>query len=266
LYESLWQNKNLLFCAKELKKAFLNHHFEEIVQFIEEHPEKEDLWQTVFTYILGNGELGLDVVTNILKNIHSPKVRQKMNLATNKGIFGEAYRQGRAEEAIIWKTKLQNTQNELIEARIEAENAKTAAENAKIAAENAKAEVLEKARVETERAKIETEKAKIEAEKARIEAAILARIEAETNRVFLSLLHGWNRQAPPQLIADIADISLKETELWMASFNYIKTNRNAQKELAAKEWCKLLAKKKAKFFPLLEHQVTRLLEFLDKTV
>jgi hypothetical protein len=207
------------------------------VQFIEEHPEKEDLWQTVFTYILGNGELGLDVVTNILKNIHSPKVRQKMNLATNKGIFGEAYRQGRAEEAIIWKTKLQNTQNELIEARIEAENAKTAAENAKIAAETA-----------------------------RIEAAILARIEAEMNRVFLSLLHGWNRQAPPQLIADIAGIPLKETELWMNSFNYIKMNRHTQKELPVKEWCKLLAKKKAKFFPLLEHQVTRLLEFLDKTV
>jgi hypothetical protein len=237
--------RGVLLAMKHYKNVdFLNHHFEEIVQFIEEHPEKEDLWQTVFTYILGNGELGLDVVTNILKNIHSPKVRQKMNLATNKGIFGEAYRQGRAEEAIIWKTKLQNTQNELIEARIEAENAKTAAENAKIAAENAK----------------------MAAENARIEAAILARIEAEMNRVFLSLLHGWNRQAPPQLIADIADIPLKEAELWMNSFNYIKTNRHTQKELPVKEWCKLLAKKKSKFFPLLEHQVTRLLELLDKTV
>jgi GAF domain-containing protein len=68
-----------------------------------------------------------------------------MNLATNKGIFGQAYRQGRDEEAakskiVIseWKAKRQETENELMIAKTIAENAKIAAENAKIvAAENA---------------------------------------------------------------------------------------------------------------------------------
>ncbi|MEY4937140.1 MAG: hypothetical protein RIS64_3499 [Bacteroidota bacterium] len=190
--------RGVLLAMKHYKNMnFLNHHFEEIVNFIEEHPEKEDLWQTVFTYILGNGELELDIVTNILKNIHSPKIRQKMNLATNKGIFGQAYRQGRDETIVIWKSKLENTQNELIEARIEAENAKTIAENAKIAA-------AENAKIAAENAKIAAENAKIEAEN--------AKIQAENRRIFLTLLHGWHRQADLQFIADIACISLKETK------------------------------------------------------
>jgi hypothetical protein len=138
--------RGVLLAMKHYKNLdFLNHHFEEIVKFIEEHPEKEDLWRTVFAYILGNGELDLDIVTNILKNIHSPKLREQMNLATNKGIFGQAYRQGRDEEAakskiVIseWKAKLHETENELMIAKTIAENAKIAAENAKIvAAENA---------------------------------------------------------------------------------------------------------------------------------
>jgi hypothetical protein len=212
---------------------FLNHHFEEIVNFIEEHPEKEDLWQTIFTYILGNGELELDIVTNILKNIHSPKIRQKMDLATNKGIFGQAYRQGRDETIAIWKSKLENTQNELIEARIAAENAKTTAENAKMAAENAK---------------------------------IAAAENAENTRIFLTLLHGWYRQADLQFIADIACIALKEAKLWIASFDYIKSNRVIQKEIAPSQWVKLLEKKKTKYVVLSEAQITRLLELLDKTV
>jgi hypothetical protein len=236
--------RGVLLAMKHYKNLdFLNHHFEEIVKFIEEHPEKEDLWRTVFAYILGNGELGLDVVTNILKNIHSPKIRAKMDLATNKGIFGQAYRQGRDEAAakakIIlseWQAKLHETENKLMIAETIAENAKIAAENAKIAAENM-----------------------------RIEAVENARIEAENSRIFLSLLHGWHKQAAPQLIADIANISLQDTQLWIASFDYIKSNRAAQIAATPKQWCKLLEKKKSKFFPLLEHHVTRLLELLDKT-
>jgi hypothetical protein len=237
--------RGVLLAMKHYKNLdFLNHHFEEIVKFIEEHPEKEDLWRTVFAYILGNGELDLDIVTNILKNIHSPKLREQMNLATNKGIFGQAYRQGRDEEAakskiVIseWKAKLHETENELM-------IAKTIAENAKIAAENAKIAAAENARIETEN----------------------AQIEAEKRRVFLSLLHGWHRQAERSLIADIANISLKDSQLWIDSFEYIKANRIAQQELTPKQWCKLLEKKKTKYAPLSENQVTRLLELLDKPV
>jgi predicted transposase/invertase (TIGR01784 family) len=244
--------RGVLLAMKHYKNLdFLNHHFEEIVKFIEEYPEKEDLWRTVFAYILGNGELDLDIVTNILKNIHSPKIRQKMDLATNKGIFGQAYRQGRDEatakaNVILskWQAKLQETENKLMIAETIAENAQSLAENAKIDAENAK----------------------IDAENARIEAAQNARIEAEKTRVFLSLLHGWHRQADHQLIADIASISLKETQLWIASFEYIKTNRAIQTTIAPKQWCKLLEKKKTKYAPLSEAQVTRLLELLDKSV
>ncbi|MEN9612724.1 MAG: hypothetical protein RLZZ628_3538 [Bacteroidota bacterium] len=174
-----------------------------------------------------------------------------MNLATNKGIFGEAYRKGRDEATEIWKSKLQNTQNELIEARIEAENAKTTAENAKIAAENAK--------IAAENAKAAA------AENARIEAENM-RIEAENTRIFLTLLHGWHRQADLQLISDIACISLKETKLWITSFDYIKSNRVIQKELVPNQWVKLLEKKKTKYAVLSESQITRLLALLDKTV
>ncbi|MEN9610522.1 MAG: hypothetical protein RLZZ628_1336 [Bacteroidota bacterium] len=145
-----------------------------------------------------------------------------MDLATNKGIFGQAYRQGRDEEAAKWKEKLQNTENELAEARVRAENAQNEAENAKI--------------------------------------------EAENTRIFLSLLYGWHKQADLTLIADIASISLKEAQLWIASFDYIKSNRVTQKMLTPKQWVKLLEKKKTKYFALSETQVTRLLELLDKSV
>ncbi|MEO0041003.1 MAG: hypothetical protein RL329_451 [Bacteroidota bacterium] len=194
---------------------FLKKHFEEMIRFIEEHPEKEDLWQTIFAYILGNGELEQDVVNSILKNIHSPKIKQKMDLATNKGIFGQAYRQGRDEATAIWKEKLQNTENELTEAKVKAEN---------------------------------------------------AQVEAEKTRIFLSLLYGWHKKADITLIADIASIPLKETQLWIASFEYIKANRDTQKVLTPKQWVKLLEKKKTKKVALSEAQVAQLLELLDKSV
>jgi Putative transposase, YhgA-like len=215
--------RGVLFAMKHYKNVdFLKNHFEEMIHFIEEHPEKEDLWQTIFAYILGNGELEQDVINSILKNIHSPKIKQKMDLATNKGIFGQAYRQGRDEEAAKWKEKLQNTENELAEAKIKAENAQNEAENAKI--------------------------------------------EAENTRIFLSLLYGWHKQADLTLIADIASISLKEAQLWIASFDYIKSNQVTQKVLSPKQWVKLLEKKKTKYFALSEAQVTRLLELLGKSV
>jgi hypothetical protein len=80
------------------------------------------------------------------------------------------------------------------------------------------------------------------------------------------LFHGWHRQAERSLIADIANISLKDSQLWIDSFEYIKANRIAQKELTPKQWCKLLEKKRTKYAPLSENQVTRLLELLDKHV
>jgi predicted transposase/invertase (TIGR01784 family) len=208
--------RGVLLAMKHYKNVdFLKNHFEEMIHFIEEHPEKEDLWQTIFAYILGNGELQQDVVNSILKNIHSPKIKQKMDLATNKGIFGQAYRQGRAEEAakaqiIIseWKEKFQNTENELAQTKL----------------------------------------------------------EAEATRIFLTLLHGWHKQADTGLLADIALIPLKEAQLWIASFEYIKANLAEQKELAPKQWVKLLEKKKTKYVVLSEAQVSRLLELLDKSV
>jgi hypothetical protein len=229
--------RGVLFAMKYYKNlTFLNLHFEEMINFIEEHPEKEDLWQTIFAYILGNGELEQDVIHSILKNIHSPKIKQKMDLATNKGIFGQAYRQGRAEEAAVWKEKLQNTENELAETRSKAEN-----------------DVAE-ARIKAENAQMEAEKAKM---------------EAENTRIFLSLLYGWHKKADATLIADIASIPLKETQLWITSFEYIKANRSLRddkKVLTPKQWVKLLEKKKTKYVALSEIQVTRLLELLDKPV
>ena len=142
--------RGVLLAMKHYKNLpFLKAHFEEMIDFIEEHPEKDDLWQTIFAYILGNGELEQDVVNSILKNINSSKIQQKMDLATNKGIFGQAYRQGRDEATAIWKEKLQTelaeervkTENALIEAekeRVKAENERVKAENALIESENAR--------------------------------------------------------------------------------------------------------------------------------
>jgi hypothetical protein len=218
--------RSVLFAMKHYKNLpFLTTHFEEMINFIEEHPEKEDLWQTIFAYILGNGELEQDVINSILKNIHSSKIKQKMDLATNKGIFGQAYRQGRAEEAAVWKEKLQNTENELAEERIKAENER------------------------------------IKAEK--------ALIEAENTRIFLSLLYGWHKKADAAFIAGIARIPSKEAELWIASFECVKTNRSLRddkKVLTPKQWVKLLEKKKTRYAALSEAQVTRLLELLDEPV
>jgi hypothetical protein len=204
---------------------FLKNHFEEMINFIEEHPEKEDLWQTVFAYILGNGELEQNIVNSILKNIYSPKIKQKMDLATNKGIFGQAYRQGRDEATAIWKEKLQNTENELAEERIKTENER------------------------------------IKAEK--------ALIEAENTRIFLSLLYGWHKKADATLIANIASIPLKETQLWIAAFEYIQASRSLRddkKVLTPKQWVKLLEKRKTKCATLSEAQVTRLLKLLDEPI
>jgi hypothetical protein len=225
--------RSVLLAMKHYKNLdFLKNHFEEMINFVEEHPEKEDLWQTIFAYILGNGELEQDVVNSILKNIHSPKMKQKMDLATNKGIFGQAYRQGRAEEAVVWKEKLQHTENELAEERIKTENERIKAENERIKAEN-------------------------------------ALIEAENTRIFLSLLYGWHKKADAAFIAAIARIPSKEAELWVTSFEYVKATRSLRddkKLLTPKQWVKLLEKKKTKYVILSEAQVTRLLELLDEPV
>ena len=53
------------------------------------------------------------------------------------------------------------------------------------------------------------------------------------------MLHGWHKQADPVLLADIASIPLKETQLWIASFEYIKANRSLRddkKVLTPKPW------------------------------
>jgi Putative transposase, YhgA-like len=226
--------RSVLLAMKHYQNAsFLSNHFEEMINFVEEHPEKEDLWQTVFAYILGNGELEYDVVNSILKNIHSPKMKQKMDLATNKGIFGQAYRQGRAEEAIVWQTKLQNTEKELAEERIKREKE------------------LAEERIEREKERIEREKAFMETQKL---------------RTFLSLLHGWHKNADPSLISEIALIPLQETQLWIAAFEYVQTHRATKIGLSSKQWVKRLEKKKIKCMILSETQVSRLLELLDKPV
>jgi hypothetical protein len=143
-----------------------------------------------------------------------------MDLATNKGIFGQAYRQGRADAAAIWKPKIQKAENELIELRAKIKNSKIEAINPFMEAE-------------------------------------------EKKRIFFIMLYGWYQQVDIQLVADIALISLEETQLW---FEYLKLNFDSQKGFTSEQLVELLKKDKTKDVTLSEAQVTQTLKLLNKSL
>ena len=111
------------------KKEFLKQHFEDIFLFLQKHPEKTDLRDQLIAYLLGQSDLSVQDLEELLNNIFSPVLKQEI-MISGTGFLAVAAREAAA---------------------IASAEAKAAAEKA-----------AEKAKLQIQREKLQTEKAKRE--------------------------------------------------------------------------------------------------------
>ena len=110
-------------------KKFLKQHFEDIFLFLQKHPEKEDLRDQLIAYVLGQSDLSVQDLEELLNNIFSP-VLKKETMISGTGFLAVAAREAAAIASA--------------EAKATAEKAAgKAAEKAKLQIEKAKREVLQ---------------------------------------------------------------------------------------------------------------------------
>ncbi len=84
-------------------KEFLKQHFEEIFLFLQQHPEKIDLRDQLIAYLLGQSDLTVEDLEELLNNIFSPVLKQEIMISGN-GFLAVAAREAAAkarEEAQI---------------------------------------------------------------------------------------------------------------------------------------------------------------------
>ena len=77
-------------------KQFLKQHFEDIFLFLQKHPEKTDLREQLITYLLGQSTFTGEEIEELLNNIFSPILKQKVMVA-QRGYIAEAYRKAKIE-------------------------------------------------------------------------------------------------------------------------------------------------------------------------
>ena len=87
---------SLLAMRNVRNKRFLKKHFEEIFVFLQKHPEKTDLQSQLATYLLAPGLFTDDEIQELIDNIFSPVLKQKI-MGAQKGFIAVAYRNGKAE-------------------------------------------------------------------------------------------------------------------------------------------------------------------------
>jgi hypothetical protein len=64
-------------------KKFLKQHFEEIFLFLQQHPEKTELRDQLITYLLGQSDLSVEDLEDLLNNIFSPVLKQEVMVSGN---------------------------------------------------------------------------------------------------------------------------------------------------------------------------------------
>jgi Putative transposase, YhgA-like len=166
-------------------KKFLKRHFEEIFLFLQQHPEKTDLRDQLIAYLLGYSDINAKDLEELLANIFSPVLKQEI-MISGTGFLAVAAREAAAKAT---KEAKKEAQQEIDSLKLEAAKA------AKKAKEN-----LVKAREEAQKTKEEA-------------------LQLKTR---LTVMHGWHRSAPLDLIADMADASLNEVRQLIAAFEKVK--------------------------------------------
>jgi Putative transposase, YhgA-like len=173
-------------------KKFLKRHFEEIFLFLQQHPERTDLRDQLIAYLLGYSDINAKDLEELLANIFSPVLKQEI-MISGTGFLAVAAREAAA------KTRKEVQK----EAQKEIDSLKLAASQA-----------AKKAKEELEKARLEAQKTKEEAQKTKEEA-----LQVKTR---LTILHGWYRDAPLDLITDMADASPSEVRQLIAAFEKVK--------------------------------------------
>jgi Putative transposase, YhgA-like len=87
-------------------KEFLKLHFEEIFLFLQQHPEKTDLRDQLIAYVLGQSDLSVQDLQELLNNIFSPVLKQEIMISGN-GFLAIAAREAAAKTAIAVRAEAQ---------------------------------------------------------------------------------------------------------------------------------------------------------------
>ena len=173
-------------------KGFLKKHFKEIFLFLQRHPEKIDLRDQLITYVLGQSDVSVEDLQELLNNIFSPTITQEMVYSGN-GFIAVAYREAYAEAT----EKLQKAADE---------RAVRVAKKSKL--------LLEKAQIQAQKIRVQAEKDRVQAEK--------DRVQAEKDRVLdvrLTAMRIWNSNMPLQSIAAFTDMSVNDLRPFIAELD-----------------------------------------------
>jgi hypothetical protein len=101
-------------------KEFLKLHFEEIFLFLQQHPEKTDLRDQLITYLLGQSDMTVQDLQELLNNIFSPVLKQEIMINGN-GFLAVAAREAAAKERIVVRAE---AQKEIDKYKLEIETAR----------------------------------------------------------------------------------------------------------------------------------------------
>jgi Putative transposase, YhgA-like len=190
---------SLLAMKNVRNKKFLKRHFEEIFLFLQQHPDRTDLRDQLIAYLLGYSDINAKDLEELLANIFSPVLKQEI-MISGTGFLAVA-----AREAAAKATK---------EAKKEIDSLKFAAAKAAKKAKEDIAKAREEVRIEAQKTKEEAQKTKEEAQKTKEEALQL--------KTRLTIMHGWYRDAPLDLITDMADASPSEVRQLITAFEKVK--------------------------------------------
>jgi hypothetical protein len=174
-------------------KKFLKRHFEEIFLFLQQHPERTDLRDQLIAYLLGYSDINAKDLEELLANIFSPVLKQEI-MISGTGFLAVAAREADAKAR---KEERKEVQQEIDSLKLVAKKAKEEAVKAR-----------EEAREQAQKTKEET-------------------LQFKTR---LTIMHGWHRDAPLDLIADMADASLNQVRQLIAVFQKVKNECQSNPE------------------------------------
>ena len=204
--------KAALLAMKHVRnKRFLKKHFNEIFLFLQRHPEKIDLRDQFITYVLGQSDVSVEDLQELLHNIFSPTITEEMVYSGN-GFIAVAYREAAAQER----------------ERLEKKAEKLAEKTKKIIAKaHAQARVeAEKAREEAEIIRVQTEVLRVQAEKDRAQAEKDRALDAR-----LTAMRIWNSNISIENIADFTNMAEDDLRPFIAELDVAKKTVEANPDI-----------------------------------
>ena len=95
-------------------KLFLKQHFEEIFLFLQKHPDKIDLRDQLIAYVLGQSDLTVQDLEELLNNIFSPVLKQEI-MISGTGFLAVAAREAAAKATSEAQFEIEKARNETIQ-------------------------------------------------------------------------------------------------------------------------------------------------------